>query len=239
MKCIIVEDEPIALDIIKEYVLKIPFLKLEASFRNPFKALTYLQENTVDLLILDINMPDLNGIQFLKSLLSPPLVIFTTAFSEYALESYEYDAVDYLLKPVEFARFLKAANKAMERRKSVNHKTAPNEISTNLITKEGKDYILIKSGTEVRRVMLADILYVEGGGNYATFFTNKGKVISLMTMKDISEMLAEPGFIRVHKSFIISFTKVDKFESHQITIGSKKIPIGNLYRDKLVIFLNK
>lgn len=238
MKCIILEDEPIALKILSDYIEKVPSLELAGTFRDPLKGLTFLQNNEVDLLFLDINMPDLSGIQFLKSLINPPLVIFTTAYSEYALQSYEYNTVDYLLKPIEFDRFLKAVNKALERNRLPANKKISQQGPSKPLTNEGNDFITVKSGTEFRRLLLEDILYIEGSGNYVTFATDKGKVLSLMKLKELEEILTEPGFLRIHKSYIIPLSKVDVFESFLVKIGDKKIPIGNAYRDKLIKILN-
>ena len=177
MKCLVIDDEPTALEIIKDYVEKVPFLDCAGTFRDPLEALDFIQKTPIDLIFLDINMPDLTGIQFLKSLESQPLVIFTTAYSKYALESYDYDAVDYLLKPIEFDRFLKAVNKAF---KQYQIKT-----SSLMPFAKDSDFILIKSGTEYYKMKLSDILYVRGTGNYVTFVTKKKEILSLLAMKDV------------------------------------------------------
>jgi DNA-binding LytR/AlgR family response regulator len=215
MKCLIVEDEPIALEIIKDYINKVSFLKLAKAYRNPIKALEYLQQNKVDLLFLDINMPDLTGIQFLNALPYSPLVIFTTAYSQYALESYEYDAVDYLLKPIEFERFLKAVNKAIGHFQLRNNR---NQISTPIPEGKVKDYILIKSGTNFHHIKTDNILYVKGAGNYVTFFVEKQKIMSLLTMDQVLKMLPQEQFCRIHRSFIVNLKQIDVIEKDQFCI---------------------
>jgi len=223
MRCLVIDDEPTALEIIKDYVEKVPFLECAGTFRDPLEALDFIQKNPIDLIFLDINMPDLTGIQFLKSLESQPLVIFTTAYSKYALESYEYDAVDYLLKPIEFDRFLKAVNKAF---KQYQIKT-----SSLMTFAKDSDFILIKSGTEYYKMKLSDILYVRGTGNYVTFVTKKKEILSLLAMKDVSETLSSKMFFRIHKSYIINFSHVDLIESDQVKINNEYIPIGDHYRE--------
>ena len=223
MRCLVIDDEPTALEIIKDYVEKVPFLDCAGTFRDPLEALNFIQKKPIDLIFLDINMPDLTGIQFLKSLESQPLVIFTTAYSKYALESYDYDAVDYLLKPIEFDRFLKAVNKAF---KQCQIKT-----SSLMPFAKDSDFILIKSGTEYYKMKLSDILYVRGTGNYVTFVTRKKEILSLLTMKDVSETLSSKMFFRIHKSYIINFSHVDLIENDQVKINNEFIPVGDHYRE--------
>lgn len=223
MRCLVIDDEPTALEIIKDYVEKVPFLECAGTFRDPLEALDFIQKKHIDLIFLDINMPDLTGIQFLKSLESQPLVIFTTAYSKYALESYEYDAVDYLLKPIEFDRFLKAVNKAFKQYQI--------KMSRLMAFTKDSDFILIKSGTEYYKIKLSDILYIRGTGNYVTFVTKKKEILSLLAMKDISETLSSKMFFRIHKSYIINFSHVDLIESDQVKINNEYIPIGDHYRE--------
>ncbi len=219
MKCMVVDDEPVALEILKDYITKVPFLESAGFFRDPLKAIDFLNESDVDLIFLDINMPDLTGIQFLKSLKKPPLTVFTTAYSEYALESYDYDAVDYLLKPIEFDRFLKAVNKAHE---LFHMKTT---------FPKNREHILIKSGTDYFKIKTNDIFYIRGTGNYVTFVTMKKEILSLMTMKHALEILPQSQFFRIHKSYIINFQHVDRIETEQVKIRDEYLPIGDSYRD--------
>jgi DNA-binding LytR/AlgR family response regulator len=227
MKCVVVDDEPVALEILRDYITKIPFLESAGFFRDPLKAVDFLKDNDVDLLFLDINMPDLTGIQFLKVLKKSPLTVFTTAYSEYALESYDYDAVDYLLKPIEFDRFLKAVNKAHE---LFHMKTA---------SPKSREHILIKSGTDYFKIKTDDIFYVRGTGNYVTFVTTKKEILSLMTMKHALEFLPRSQFLRIHKSYIINFQHVDRIETDQIKIRDEYLPIGDSYRDSFFDTIKK
>ena len=228
MTCFIIDDEPVAIDILRYYIARVPFLELIGSFRSAIKAMNRLQEDEVDLIFLDINMPDLTGIQFLKSLDHPPLVIFTTAYSEYALESYDYETADYLLKPIEFERFLKAAGRAYSRHKSNGNMKAADSLKT---IKEEDKSIFIKSGTEIHRVNIRDIFYIKGTGNYVTFVTEKKEIMALMRMKDIIGMLPDNRFFRIHRSYIVNFRHVDMIEKERVRIHDKKIPIGEGYRE--------
>ncbi len=231
MKCVAIDDEPLALDILKDYMAKVPFLECVAVFRDPLKALDYLRKKRVDLIFLDVNMPDLSGIQFLKTIKKPPLVVFTTAYSEYALESYDYDAVDYLLKPIEFERFVKAANKAGEM-------LQVKAMNMPLLTGE-RDHIFIKSGTNFHKVKIKDIYYIKGTGNYVTFVLEKKEILSLMTMTKALETLPEDFFIRVHKSYIVNSHHVDLIENEEVRIKGERIPIGDSYRQSFFNSIKK
>ena len=222
LKCLAIDDEPVALDILEDYIAKVPFLECEGVFRDPLKALDYLRKNSVDLIFLDINMPDLTGIQFLKTLKKQPLVIFTTAYSEYALESYDYDAVDYLLKPIEFERFVKASNKACEMLE-VKAKDLP------IFTGE-RDHIFIKSGTNFHKVKTKNIFYIKGTGNYVTFVLDQKEILSLLTMTKTLEALPQDFFFRIHKSYIVNSLHVDLIENEEVRIQGERIPIGDSYR---------
>jgi len=234
MKCIVIDDEPMALDLIKSYIAKTPFLESGECFTNPYKAVDYLIHNKIDLVFLDINMPELSGIQLLKSLPFPPQVIFTTAYPEFAAESYEYNAVDYLLKPVRFERFLKAVNKA-----AGLSKTANDERKEGLDSSGNNEYLYIKSGTRLIKVRPSDILYVEGAGNYMTFYTTDKKIMSLLTMQEVLDMLSTELFVRIHKSYLISLQHIDAIEKHDVIINGKQIPIGMTYREQFLSIINK
>ena len=231
MKCVAIDDEPVALDILKDYMEKVPFLECVGVFRDPLKALDYLRKKKIDLIFLDINMPDLSGIQFLKTLKKPPLVVFTTAYSEYALESYDYDAVDYLLKPIEFERFVKAANKAEEMMR-IKAKDRP-------IWSGERDYIFIKSGTNFHKVKTKDIYYIKGTGNYVTFVLDQKEILSLMTMTKALEGLPRDLFVRVHKSYIVNSHHVDLVENEELRIRGERIPIGDSYKQSFFDSIKK
>jgi DNA-binding LytR/AlgR family response regulator len=230
MKCLVIDDEPIAIGILEDYIKKAPFLELAGSFRSALKALDYLQRHAVDLIFLDIKMPDLSGIQFLKSLTTQPLVIFTTAYSDYAVESYDYQVVDYLLKPIEFDRFLKAANKAQKQHTLLLSQAPITPFSRRQSRKEGKDILILKSGTDYHPIQQNEILYVEGAGNYVFFLTGKKKVMALMTLKDALKQLPTDRFLRIHKSYIVNIRKIDVIETDQVKIGEINIPIGETYK---------
>ncbi len=225
MKCIVIDDEPFALNLIKDYVIKTPYLELVESFTNPFKALAYLINNQADLIFLDINMPELSGIQLLKSLPYQPKVIFTTAYPEYGAESYEYNAIDYLLKPIKYERFLKAVNKVQNPVSASIH-----ENQNQKTTKQDQDELFIKSGTQIHKVNKNDILYIEGAGNYTTIHFKESKILTLLKMTEVLDLLPSDEFIRIHKSYIVSFKHIDIIEKHRVLIHKKPIPIGISYR---------
>lgn len=233
ISCIAVDDEPMALDLLKEYIQKYEFLELGGAFRDALAAMNYLQSNAVDLIFLDINMPDLTGIQFIKAMPQPrPAVIFCTAYTEYAIESYEYEVVDYLLKPIEFDRFLQAvmkANKQIQFKKSLN-----TNLSTNKSENEtsNKDFIFVKSGTDMLKIMLNDVTHIEAAGNYVAFHASEKKILSLQSMGDVMKLLPQEQFLRVHKSFIVSFNFIQKIETHQVHVNGFQIPIGKAYRNE-------
>lgn len=223
MTSIAIDDEPIALDIVAAHAAKVPFIELKATFTNAFEAISYLQQNKVDLLFLDIKMPDISGIEFLKALSKPPMVIFTTAYSEHAVQSFELDAVDYLLKPFSLSRFLKACNKAKElfdlRNQSPESKT---------------DFIFIKDGYEQIKVILTDILYIEASGNYTQIHLTDDRLLSSrITINELADILPSQQFLRTHRAFIISKAKITKYDRSQILIGNKSIPIGITYLPNL------
>jgi len=236
LKTIAIDDEPIALSVIEEYIGKVPFLDLKGLFYDSIEALTFTQENPVDLVFLDINMPDLTGIQFLKALENKPLIIFSTAYSEYAVESYEYKALDYLLKPIEFDRFLKATMRAKEQFEL--EQKPRNAIDLTEKNINSPDSIYVKSGTELHKIFVNTIQFIEGTGNYITINCNDKKIMTLTTMSEILKILPEKQFYRVHKSYIVSMKYVEKIERHQLTVNKKNIPIGITYRKDFFKNLN-
>lgn len=220
MTAIAIDDEPIALDIIKSHASKVPFIQLSATFTNAFDAISYLQHNKTDLIFLDIKMPDISGIDFLSSLSNPPMVIFTTAYSEHAVKSFELDAVDYLLKPFSLSRFLKASNKALELH---NLRNRPEQ-------NEAIESIFLKDGYEQIKVTIDEILYIEASGNYTQVrLADKRSVSTRVSISEMLLMLPEKKFIRTHRAFIIAKNKVTKFDRSQVWIGEQIIPIGATY----------
>jgi len=225
MKYIVVDDEQMALDLISDYASKVSFLEACGKFRNAISALNFLQKNPVDLLFLDINMPDLTGIQMLKTLSHPPLVIFTTAYSDYALEGYKFHAIDYLLKPIDFEEFIKAVHHAYELYQSKNTR---NEI---LSTQGFPEVIWVKSGTEYFKIEINDILYIKSEGNYVEFHLKEKRIVALDSLNHLMDQLPEKLFARIHKSYIVSLKHIDSFQRHQLKIDNKTFPIGTIYRE--------
>lgn len=220
LKAIAIDDEPIALEVVKSLSSKIAFIELLDCFTNAFKAIDFLQKEKVDLIFLDIKMPDISGIDFLKSLSHPPMVIFTTAYSEHAVQSFELDAIDYLLKPFSLSRFLKACNKANEQL------LFRNKIATALPEPAA---IFIKSGYEQIKVEPADILYVESSGNYMQFVLDNRKIASRLTMSEVEALLPALDFIRIHRSYIVSKKHIQKMDRKSIWIKQTELPIGAAY----------
>ncbi|MBN2348125.1 MAG: response regulator transcription factor [Bacteroidales bacterium] len=229
MRCICVDDEPLALNIIEDFVNKIPFLSLEAKCTNAFEAIKIMQEQKIDLIYLDIQMPHITGLEFVKTLKNPPMVIFTTAYSNHALDGFDLNAVDYLVKPISFERFFKSANKANElyhlRKNQGNTKNKNTEKSV-------PDYLMIKVEYSTVKVNLEDILFVEGLKDYVKIFLPHETLLTKTTMKNMEEKLPSDRFIRVHKSFIISIQKIERIENNRIVIFKKLIPIGKQYKDE-------
>ena len=229
MKCIALDDEPKALDVLIRYVEDTPSLTLAGTFRNPLKALEFLQVEKVDIIFLDVNMPKLNGLQFLQALSQKPVIIFTTAYSSYAVESYEWCAVDYLVKPIMFERFLQAINKASEQ---LNAKKLKQEIPAKLGV--DKECLLIKTGSKTHQVKIKDILYVSKESNYLCIHTANKKILLRGNMNTIFAWLPESFFCRVHKSYVISLAHIDFIEAHQVKIEKTIIPIGIHYRNSIL-----
>lgn len=221
MKAIAIDDEPIALDIIRSHAEKVPFLQLQGVFTNAFKALDYLQQEEVDLLFLDIKMPDISGIEFFNSLARKPLLIFTTAYSEHASTGYDLDAVDYLLKPISLARFIKGCNKAYELF-NIRNETAQN------------DHIYVKAGTDQVKVMFDQVLYLEAAGNYVNFVLQDGKLLSRSTFAEAINLLPPQGFTRVHRSYVVSISKIEKLEKYQVIVGGKPVPVSEAFMPSLL-----
>ena len=237
MNCIIIDDEPNAIDVLKRYAEQTPFLNLRQTFHNPLKAIGYLQEEQVDLIFLDINMPKLSGIQFLRSIEIKPLVIFTTAYSEYAVESYDLNAVDYLVKPIEFDRFIKAVNKANELFQLKNKQQA------TMLTKPGQritddDFVILKSGPVMHKVNINDILFIEKEENYLAFQTKDKRILVRANMTEVFDFVPESKFCRIHKSFVAGLDHIQTMEIHQVTINKYKIPVGGSYRENLLKKIN-
>lgn len=233
MRCIIVDDEPNAIDILQRYAERIDYLQITATFRDPTKALQALQNQQTDLVFIDINMPELTGMQLLASLPRQPLVIFTTAYPQFALESYEYNAVDYLVKPISFDRFLKAANKAYAQFQLLSKQ------SSTVTETDNKDVILLKSGTQLHRINKNEVLFFEKEANYIIVHTPDKKLLVRGNMPDVFEWVSPAEFFQLHKSFIVNLSLIEVIEVHQVTIKGRKVPIGATYRDAFMQRIQK
>lgn len=226
INCVIVDDEPLAREGIASYVKEVDFLHLTGTCENPVELIKLLDLHPVDLIFLDIQMPKMNGIDFLKVVKNPPMVIITTAFPSYALEGFQLNVMDYLLKPVTFDRFIKSASKARDYHQ--------------LISKPS-DHCFIKCGSKYEKIQFDDILYVEGMQNYINIYTRKGKYVTLLYLKNMEQNLDNKSFIRVHKSYIVSIDKIEGIEGNEIFIQSYRIPISRNYREQVIqqVVMNK
>ena len=233
IKCVAIDDEPLALKQIGAYLERTPFFETIALCSNAFEALQFIREGEVDLLFVDINMPDLNGLDFVRSLERKIPVIFTTAYSEYAIDGFQVDALDYLLKPISYASFLKSANKA-KTWFDINHKS-------NEVVQPQMDYLFVKSEHRLIRILLSDIKYIEGSNEYIIIHLMKEKPLTtLMRMKNIESMLPENQFMRVHRSFIVNLKQVKVIERNRIIFDEKiYIPVGEQYKENFQRFLDK
>ena len=221
MNAIALDDEPLALEVVRSHASKVPFLKLKAEFTDAFQAMEYLQKESVDLIFLDIKMPDISGIDFLNSLNKKPMVIFTTAYTEHAVASFELDAIDYLLKPFSLSRFVKGCNKAYE--------------LFQLRNKSGMaDYIFLKTGYEQVKVNFADILWLEAAGNYVNFVVKGKSLLSRMTFAELEAILPRDKFIRTHRSYMVAVSNIDRIERHQVHIQGSTIPVSESFMQNLV-----
>ncbi len=215
LKAIIIDDEPHAIDLLQGYIEKVSFLTCIKSFRNPIEALVYLQDHSCDVLFLDINMPQLSGMALLKTLQNPPKVILTTAYSEYAVESYELNTVDYLLKPISFDRFLKAALKLEQPKEESTPKQSPS--------------IFVKSGYQQHKVALDELLYLEKDGNYISYITKKGAILARQSVQEALDTVGQ-RFIQVHKSIIVNEDLITSYDSTHVYIDHKKLPMGKSFK---------
>ena len=234
IRCLIIDDESLALDLLEDNIRKVAFLELVGRCKNASEAIEYLQNEQIDLLFLDIQMPDISGIQFLKSLPVRPLVIFTTAFEKYAMEGFELDIVDYLLKPFSFERFLKAANKAHEQLAIQKKSGIPAQDSQ----RKTQEYLYVKADYKLVKIEIQEIQYIEGLKDYIKIYTGETPVVTLLSMKTIEEKLPSADFFRIHRSYIVNLKKIKFVQRNFVTIGNKAIPIGDNYRDEFLKVIN-
>jgi len=228
INCIAVDDEPLALDKIREYIKRIGYLNLLESFDNALDAIDYLKTNKVDLIFLDIQMEELTGIQMLETLQQRPKVVFTTAYDEYALKGYELDVCDYLLKPISFQRFLQACEKVYDvlfplKKPDISIPDPGSQEAT-------KGYFFVKNGNITQKINFDDILFVEGMKDYLRIWTTKERIMTLLSFKKLEDALPKKGFMRIHKSYLIALDKIDSIERNHVKIGTESLPIGDSYR---------
>jgi DNA-binding LytR/AlgR family response regulator len=228
LSCIVIDDEPLAVELLRKHIAKIYFLDLKGTFTDPFEARKMLEQESVDIVFLDIQMPDINGIEFSKIINKKnTAVIFTTAFSEYAVEGFNVDAIDYLLKPIEYDRFLKSVYKAKEYIDYIN----------NQELQDG--YIFVKSDYQMTKINLKDIIYIEGLDDYIKIYLPQKSILTLMTLKTISQKLPPKEFLRIHRSYIVPISKIENISKSKVKIAEKEIPIGISYSDSFFSVMDK
>jgi DNA-binding LytR/AlgR family response regulator len=235
IRCLVIEDEQPAMDILRNHILGVEALELTGTCHNAVEALSFLQSNPVDLLFLDIQMPHILGTNFIRTFKNPPKVIFTTAFRKYAVEGFELDAVDFLLKPISFDRFLKSVNKILQ----LNLPGSPSETVNGDESKvPAQSFLYFRSDRKMVKVLLNDILYIEGLRDYIKIYTTSKVIVTKHQLASLEEMLPADAFLRIHRSFIVSISKIDSFNSEAIEISKKELPIGRMYRHNVNRLLN-
>lgn len=240
LKVIIVDDEPLALDVLETYISRIPQMELIGRYSNALEANEAIRNNEVDLMFLDIQMPQLTGIDFVKTLHNPPMVVFTTAYPNYAIQGFDLNALDYLLKPISFERFMKAVNKALEQKELSQHEHTTTVTSA---INDGLDFFFVKADKKLLKVNFEDIVYIEGLKDYVIIRLLQGRVITLQTMKSLEDRLPRNKFKRIHRSFIVSLDKITAIEGSMVEVQEKErpklLPIGKNYRDELLELIEK
>jgi DNA-binding LytR/AlgR family response regulator len=226
LKCIIIEDEPVARKVLQEFVEEIEYLEFKGQAENPLKGMPLLDDNDVDIVFLDINMPKINGIDFLKSSKTNASIIITTAYPVYAVEAYGLDVIDYLVKPISFERFLKACNKVKELRELKN--------TIQVQSNKSSDHFFIKCENQIEKVFYDDLLYAEAMMNYVMLYTNTKKMMVYITIKGLEEQLPAETFIKVHKSFIVNISKIKSIEGNVLNVGNEKITVSQNLREKVM-----
>jgi len=229
LNCIVVDDEPLALALLSDYIRKIPDLNLIEATSNPLTALELVKKDDIDLIFLDMQMPELNGVQFMKILQRRCMVVIVTAYSEFALDGYNHHVIDYLLKPVTLDRFVIAIEKALERHRLSNLENLRSQPQSNPET----PYIFVKTDYRIVKILLDDIYFLEGAGDYVVIHTNTDQVLTLQSLKALEDLLPSASFIRVHKSFIVSLSKINFIERNRISIKNQLIPVSDSYKSQL------
>ena len=239
INCIAVDDEPLALEIIKDYCEKVPFLNLMQAFDNAIDTMEFLRNNRVDLILLDIQMEDLTGIQLLNALKVKPHVIMTTAYDNYAIQGFDLDVTDYLLKPISFERFLKGVNKVYDRMQNETNVPEGKQVGTYPSESTERDYFFVKTETKIEKVTTSEVLYVEGMGDYWRIVTKTKRIMTLMNARGMEEVLPEHQFCRVHRSYFIALNKIESIERKHIKIADQRIPIGDTYQKNFFEIIEK
>jgi len=232
LRCLVVDDEQLARTLLQNYIERLPHLELVQACKRASEAIAVLQEQAIDLVFLDIQMPELTGLQLLQSLAQKPQIIFTTAYQEYALQGYEYNITDYLLKPYGFDRFVQAVNKAtaqLRLQQLANKASSQDEAKAHQ-----RDYLLVRADHKMYKIYYADILYIQGMREYVLFFTSKGKIMALQSMKNLESILPPEQFIRIHKSYIVASSHISVFEGNRVQVGEEKLPVGNHYKEQVM-----
>jgi two-component system, LytTR family, response regulator len=227
-KCVVVDDEFLAIEVIENYINRVPYLSLAAKFNNGIDALAYLQSTDVDILFVDIQMPDMNGMSLLKLLDKNINVVFTSAYPDYALEGYDFNPLDFLVKPISFEKFMRAVSRAKSPESSGSENNNLNE-----------QYFFIKAKGKTIKLLISDILYIQGLKDYVIFYTTGTQYISLHSMKELEEKLPEDKFVRIHKSYIVEHTKIEEAHTNYVKIGENKIPVGRIYKSHLQEIIEK
>jgi two-component system LytT family response regulator len=228
LTCIAIDDEPLALEIITAYIEKVPFLNLLKTFDNAIDSIDFIKKNKVDLMFLDIQMESLSGIQLIHALKERPAVIFTTAYDRYAVEGFELDAADYLLKPISFERFVKSVDKVYNKIISHRNGQESQELQGREIT---DDFIFVKTENRLQKVALSEILFIEGQGDYLKVVTTNARIMTLQNFRKFEETLPPENFIRVHKSYLVAMNKIESISRNRIKIGNTLIPVSDTYKD--------
>lgn len=222
INCIVVDDTPLAVEKLEGFIKQVPFLNLLKSFNNGIEAISFMKSNPVDLVFLDIQMEQFSGLQFLESLQNPPQIIIVSAYSQYAISGFDHSVADYLLKPYSFERFLKAIDK----------------VQSDQGVKSQKEYMFVKTEYRMERINFSDILYIEGKGAYLRIVTQKSKIMTLQSFRNMESLLPSGNFMRIHKSFIVAMNKIENIERNRIKIGAERIPIGLSYRERFMKKIN-
>jgi two-component system, LytTR family, response regulator len=233
-RCLIIDDEPLAIKVIRTHLTRLDSFEIAGECRNAFKAIEFLMKEKIDLMFLDINMPEITGLEFLTSIPNPPYVIITTAFSEYAIDGYDLDVVDFLIKPISFERMLKAINRYCNRIQSSNKKKA-----TDSSEPQEKKYIHIQDGKDIFKLLYEEIIYFEGYGEYVRVVTSNKTFLARDSMYEFEKRFSPGYFIRIHKSYIVNTQKITRFNTIHVLVNNIELPIGRIYREKTLNFLKE